>query len=95
MKYLARYMSGGPIADSRLIDHKDGKVTFRARSKDKRNKSEPFTLRGTEFVRRWSMHVLPRGYTRSRSYGAFPGTKRAIYQQACRKLLKIRENMAR
>ncbi len=39
-----------------------------ARTKDKANKSEPFTLRGDEFVRRWSMHILPKGFTRSRSF---------------------------
>ena len=67
LKYLARYMSGGPIADRRLISYRNGQVTFWARTKDKANKSEPFSLRGEEFVRRWSMHILPKGYTRSRS----------------------------
>ena len=28
LKYLARYLTGGPISDGRLIDHQDGKVTF-------------------------------------------------------------------
>jgi hypothetical protein len=87
IKYLARYMSGGPLADSRLISHRDGEVTFWARSKDKANKSEPFTLRGEEFVRRWSMHCLPKGYTRSRSYGGFHCGSRAKYLDLCRKLL--------
>ena len=51
------------------------------------NKSEPFPLRGTEFVRRWSMHILPKGYTRSRSYGGYHCGSRAKYLELCRKLL--------
>jgi hypothetical protein len=44
LKYLARYMAGGPISDRRLISHEEGVVTFWARSKDKANgnKSEPY-----------------------------------------------------
>ena len=73
LKYLARYMSGGPIANSRLISDEDGTITFWARSKDKShgNPREPFYLSGPQFARRWSMHILPKGYTRARSYGGF------------------------
>ena len=88
VKYLARYISGGPIADRRLISNLDGNVTFWARSKDKTNKSAPFSLRGHEFVRRWTMHILPKGYTRSRSYGGFHGCKRKSYLARCSQLLR-------
>jgi hypothetical protein len=91
LKYLAGYMTGGPISDRRLISDEDGFVTFWARSKDKArgNRSEPFSLRGTEFVRRWTMHILPKGYTRSRSYGGYHASKRAAYLARCCQLLGI------
>ena len=91
LKYLARYMTGGPISDRRLISDEDGVVRFWARSKDKAggNPSEPFPLKGTEFVRRWTMHILPKGYTRSRAYGGYHGTKRGEYLARCRELLGI------
>jgi hypothetical protein len=91
LKYLARYITGGPISDRRIISDKDGVITFWARSKDKARgkESEPFPLRGVEFVRRWVLHVLPKGYTRSRSYGGYHGSKRADYLQRCRQLLEI------
>lgn len=91
LKYLARYIAGGPISDQRLISDEDGVVTFWARSKDKGkgNRSEQFPLKGTEFVRRWTMHILPKGYTRSRAYGGYHGTKRAAYLDRCRQLLGI------
>ena len=89
IKYLARYMSGGPIADSRLISREDNRITFWARNNDRANKREPFTLQGTEFVRRWSMHILPKGYTRSRSYGGFHCRKRREYLKLCQQLLNV------
>jgi len=89
LKYLARYLTGGPISDRRIITDEDGRVTFWARSKDKAqgNPSRPFSLPGKEFVRRWAMHVLPKGYTRSRHFGGYHGRKRAEYLASCRALL--------
>ncbi len=100
LKYLARYLTGGPISDRRLISHKGGPhqggphqgghVTFWARSKNKKdgNKPREFTLPGVEFVRRWAMHILPKGFTKSRPYGGFSCTKRDDYLDRCRALLK-------
>lgn len=89
LKYLARYISGGPISDRRIISDDDGVVRFWARSQDKADskRSVSFPLKGTEFVRRWTMHILPKDYTRSRSYGGYHGTKRAAYLASCRQLL--------
>jgi len=89
LKYLARYLTGGPISDRRIIRAEDGRVTFWARSKDKAkgNPSRPFPLPGKEFVRRWAMHILPKGYTRSRQFGGYHGSKRAEYLNCCRELL--------
>ena len=91
LKYLARYMTGGPISDRRIIGDENDHVTFWARSKNKAdsNRSRPFELPGKEFVRRWSMHVLPKGYTRSRSYGGYHGVKRQDYLNRCRELLAV------
>lgn len=91
LKYLARYLTGGPISDRRLISHEDGQVTFWARSKNKAegNRSRPSELSGTKFVRRWSMHILPKGYTRSRCFGGYHGGKCKDYLNRCRELLTI------
>lgn len=91
LMYLARYMTGGPISDARLISHQNDEVTFWARSKDKRagNPSEPFTLKCVEFVRRWAMHILPKAFTKTRRYGGFSGAKCKDYLQHCRELLSI------
>ena len=53
LKYLARYLTGGPISDRRLLSHEEGQVTFLARSKNKQtgNQPRPVPLPGVEFVR--------------------------------------------
>ena len=55
-KYLARYLTGGPISDRRLVSDEDGFVTFQARVGDKTGGSKetiPVRIPGAEFVRRW------------------------------------------
>lgn len=91
LKYLARYLTGGPLSDRRLLAHADGQVTFWARSKNKSagNPSEPYALPGVEFVRRWALHILPKGFVKSRGYGGFSGRYRRAYLRRCRELLHV------
>ena len=86
-KYLARYMTGGPISDARIISYDGQEVYFWARRRDKQNQSRPFRLNARDFIQRWSQHILPKGFTKSRSYGGFHNTKRAAYLNLCRQLL--------
>lgn len=89
LRYLTRYLSGGPIHDGRIIADEDGWIKFWARSKDKRKQGrrEVKKLRGAEFVRRWAMHILPKGFVRSRRYGGYHTTQSQVYLQRCRELL--------
>ena len=56
LKYLARYITGGPIANSRLIANEASEVSFWARSTDKSKKGErvKVSYSGVEFVRHWT-----------------------------------------
>ena len=93
VKYLARYMTGGPLSDRRLIRSDEEEVWFWARPKrsTKRrqgmNSPEPFRLSGRQLMQRWTLHILPKGFTRSRQYGGYHGTKRTKYINQCRELL--------
>jgi hypothetical protein len=89
LKYLARYLTGGPISDGRLISHEEGEVTFWARSKNKAegNRRRPFPLSGCEFTRRWALHILPKGFTKSRRYGGFSPRHCQQYLKRCQELL--------
>ena len=55
----------------------------------KKKRSRPYEISGREFVRRWSMHLLPKGFTRSRSYGGYHPSKRANYLLQTRTALAL------
>lgn len=68
LKYLAPYVYRVAISDSRIIDCDDQSVTFcYTPSGEKQSKTRCVT--GTEFVRGFVQHVLPRGYQKVRYYG--------------------------
>ena len=90
-KYLARYLTGGPISDRRIVSHENGFVTFLARVGKKTGGSdevEPIRLSGAEFVRRWCLHILPKGYTKTRRFGGYWNGHRDRYLAECRELLE-------
>ena len=99
IKYLARYMTGGPISDKRLVSHESDKITIRARNTEKRSGKKAIDgnppeqvrvpLDGVEFVRRWSMHILPKGFVKVRRYGGFSNRRREVYLELCRQLLGL------
>lgn len=93
LKYLARYLTGGPISDRRLIAHQHGQVTFAARTGrtpgGQRNDIQPIHCSGIEFVRRWSLHILPKGYVKTRRFGGYSNRHCQRYLAACRDLLSV------
>ncbi len=76
LSYLARYTHRTAISNERIV-HVDGhQVAFRVRA-DEHGSKRIVKLAGTEFVRRFLLHVLPTGIKRVRHYGLLaPGTKR-------------------
>jgi hypothetical protein len=87
LKYLARYVSGVAISDRRLVAHANGRVTFRWKNYARGGRSDTTTLEGVEFVRRYLLHVLPRGFVRIRSYGLLSNRQRSRALARCRALL--------
>jgi hypothetical protein len=90
LKYLARYLSGGPIGESRIVSTTGDNVTFMARSGEVTGgdaKQVPMTLSQVEFTRRWCLHILPRGYTRTRRFGGWSNTRRKEYLTRFKMLL--------
>jgi hypothetical protein len=87
LKYLARYTHRVAIANQRLVALQDGHVSFRW--KDYRHASQPavMTLQATEFIRRFLLHVLPRGFVKIRHFGFLANRGREDNIRLCRKLL--------
>jgi hypothetical protein len=91
VKYLARYVRGGPIKDHRLVAFDGQTVTFwygNHREQDGRGqpRRRELTLRVTEFLRRWSDHVPLPGIHTVRAWGLYASTPR-------RKLERGREQL--
>lgn len=92
LAYLSRYTHRVAIANSRLIRIDDRGVTFRV--KDYRiegpGRHTTMTLKPDEFIRRFLIHVLPKGQHRIRHYGFFGNGNRAANVAGIRGLLGAR-----
>jgi hypothetical protein len=74
VKYLARYVYQNAISDHRILEVTDTTVTIRTRD------AGTATMSGQEFVRRFSLHVLPKRYRRVRQYGLLaPGARARLH----------------
>ena len=69
MEYLGRYTHKIAISNSRIQEVTDTTVTFSARAKKKGEPRRKVTLSHQEFIRRYLMHVLPKGFQKIRYYG--------------------------
>jgi hypothetical protein len=89
LRYLSRYTHRVAISNSRLIAHDERGVTFRC--KDYREKGrtryKTMTLQAHQFMRRFLLHVLPRGFHRIRHYGLLGNAHRTAHLATARALL--------
>lgn len=67
--YLGRYTHRVAISNQRILGIADGRVTFAYRDYADGNRKKSLTVPGVEFLRRFLLHVLPRGFVRLRHYG--------------------------
>ncbi|MGZ8410585.1 MAG: IS91 family transposase, partial [Hyphomicrobium sp.] len=89
LAYLSRYTHRVAIANSRLIAATDEGVTFRVKDyrRNGRERYRTMTLPPDEFIRRFLLHVLPKGFHRIRHYGLFASGAKADDLTAARDLL--------
>ena len=85
--YLGRYTHKTAIANHRLVDFDGEQVRFRWRDYAHGNKVKIMRLKAGEFVRRFLLHVLPRGFTRLRHYSVLANRGRVRKLALCRTLL--------
>jgi Putative transposase len=79
LAYLSRYTHRVAIANSRLIALDESGVTFKWKDyrSQGRERHKTMSLAVPEFIRRFLIHVLPKGFRRIRHYGLFNNTARA------------------
>lgn len=78
VEYLGRYTHKIAISNHRITNIENGKVTFTAKDYRSAGAKYPLTLDEEEFVRRFSLHILPRGFTRIRHYGILSSTLKKV-----------------
>jgi Putative transposase/Transposase zinc-binding domain len=87
LQYLGRYTHRVAISNHRLVSFADGKVTFRWRDSAHNNEQKLLTLPLDEFLRRFLLHVLPKGFVRIRHFGFLAHRRRAVFLPLCFHLL--------
>jgi hypothetical protein len=87
LQYLGRYTHRVAISNHRLVSFAEGKVTFRWRDSAHNNEQKLLTLSLDEFLRRFLLHVLPKGFVRIRNFGFLANRRRATLLPLCFHLL--------
>jgi hypothetical protein len=87
LQYLGRYTHRVAISNHRLISFAEEKVTFRWRDSAHHNEQKLLTLSLDEFLRRFLLHVLPKGFVRIRNFGFLANRRRATLLPLCFHLL--------
>jgi hypothetical protein len=95
LSYLGRYTHRVAISNNRLVAFQDGQVSFQWRDARRGHTLQTQTLEAAEFIRRFLLHVLPRGLMRIRHYGVLGNRCRRAQLSACRVLLGQLEPIAR
>jgi len=89
LKYLARYTHRVAISNQRLVGLNDGRVSFRYKDYAGGQHDKVMTLETPEFIRRFLMHTLPKGFVRIRYYGFLANRQRNRHLDQCRELLGV------
>jgi hypothetical protein len=89
LKYLARYTHRMAISNARLVELRDGRVTFGYKDYADGRRQKTMTLDAHEFLRRFVQHVLPKGFVKIRHYGLLANRQREARLAVCRRLLSV------
>ncbi len=97
VRYLTRYLTGGPISDSRIVAADANFVIFMAREGKRvggERRQVPVTIPTLEFVRRWCEHIQSEQLTKTRYFGGWCSRNRTEYQERCQRLLGLDQDPA-
>ena len=91
LAYLSRYTHRVAISNRRLLAFDETGVTFRYKDyrRDGADRQQVMTLGVDEFIRRFLLHVLPRGFHRIRHYGLLASSVRKASLARARELLAV------
>lgn len=93
VEYLGRYTHKIAISNHRItdFDKKKKTVTFNYKDYKENGKRKQLTLNAIEFIRRFSLHILPKGFVRIRHYGILSSTSKQAAIKLIRKQLPLKK----
>ena len=86
-RYLGRYSHRVAIANPRLVSMEDNRVAFQWKDYADHQQTKIMTVSAEEFLRRFLLHVLPKGFVRIRHFGLLASVNVATKLQRCHQLL--------
>lgn len=86
MRYLAKYVHKTAVHEKRIVNIKNGQVYLRYVDR-KRHIPKTETIPEGLFIKRLALHILPKGFKRTRFYGFMANRCRASMLALCRMLL--------
>ena len=89
LEYLGRYTHRVAITNNRIISIDNGTVTFTYRDRQDNNTIKPMGLTADEFIGRFLLHVLPRGFMKIRYFGFLAHTNKKQAVALIRRLLGV------
>ncbi len=95
LRYLGAYTHRVGIANSRLVSFVEGEVSFRWRDSAHNNRKRVMSLPADEFLRRFLLHLVPRGFVRIRNFGFLANRQRAKLLPLCFRLLGSKSDRPR
>jgi len=88
LDYLGRYTHRVALSNERILSAHNGVVTFSYRDRKNQNRKKTMTLDAHEFIRRFLLHVIPKGLMRVRHFG-FLANRSKQRLSTCRQLLGL------
>ena len=86
VRYLGLYTHRVAISNNRIINVNEQGVTFFHKDYANNARVKPMFLNGVEFLRRFCLHILPKGFVKIRRYGIYSSRYKAIIKSARDKL---------
>jgi hypothetical protein len=93
INYLGQYTHRIAISNYRLVKVEEGRVYFKVRDKETQNKKKIMSLTAEEFMRRFLLHVLPRGFVRIRHFGLLGSRFKQVKVTLVRSLQGLKKEM--
>jgi predicted Zn-ribbon and HTH transcriptional regulator len=88
LDYLGRYTHRVALSNDRILSAHSGEVTFGYRDRKDQDRRKTMTLPAHEFIRRFLLHVIPKGFMRVRHFGFLANRSKSLLSK-CRQLLDL------